>query len=161
MRQAAEMNGNSSTAAPPAPQVQTPAKLSFAMSAAPAPVTVGGAFNVPVVLSGGTDIASVPLQIQYDPAKLSLVNVDSGDFLGRDGRPVALVHRDDGPGLIVINASRPPGATGMSGTGTVCVLSFQAKAAGESAIVITRPGAVTSNQQQVPADGARVSIQVQ
>jgi general secretion pathway protein D len=52
------------------------------------------------------------LQIQYDPAKLSLVNVDSGDFLGRDGQPVALVHRDDGPGLIIIGASRPPGAPG-------------------------------------------------
>jgi general secretion pathway protein D len=38
--------------------------------------------------------------------------VDSGDFLGRDGQAVALVHRDDGPGLININASRPPGAPG-------------------------------------------------
>jgi general secretion pathway protein D len=113
------------------------------------------------MLSGGTDIASVPLQIQYDTAKLSLVNVDSGDFLSRDGQPVALVHRDDGPGSIIIGASRPPGAAGVSGTGVVCVLSFQAKTAGESAIVITHPGAVTSAQRQVPAKGAQVSIRVQ
>ena len=114
------------------------------------PVTTGATFKIPVVLSGGTDIAAVPLQIQYDPAKLSLVNVDSGDFLGRD----------DGPGLININASRPPGAPGLSGAGTVCVLSFQAKAAGESSLVITHPMALNSALQQVQATGSQVSIVV-
>ena len=73
---------------------------------------------------------------------------------------MALVHRDDGPGSININASRPPGAAGVSGAGVVCVLTFQAKAAGESAIAITRPGAVNSAQQQVQAKGAQVNIVV-
>jgi general secretion pathway protein D len=100
------------------------------------------------------------LQIQYDPARLSLVNVDKGDFLGQDGQAVALVHRDDGPGAIVLNASRPPGTAGVSGAGVVCVLSFQAKSAGESAITITRPGAVTSAQKPVQAQGAQVSVVV-
>jgi general secretion pathway protein D len=49
----------------------------------------------------------------------------------------------------------------MSGAGVVCVLSFQAKAAGETVVSITRPGAITSTQQQVPAQGTQVSIQVQ
>jgi general secretion pathway protein D len=159
LRQAAATNGNSPV--PPAAAAPQPAAVSFTLAAQPGPVAAGATFKVPVTLNGGTDIASVPLQIQYDPAKLSLVNVDSGDFLGRDGQPVALVHRDDGPGLIVIGASRPPGAAGVSGTGVVCVLSFQAKAAGESAIVITHPGAVTSAQRQVPAQGSQVSIRVQ
>jgi general secretion pathway protein D len=48
----------------------------------------------------------------------------------------------------------------VSGTGVVCVLTFQAKAAGESAVVITRSGAVTSSKQQVAAQGGRVNIQV-
>jgi general secretion pathway protein D len=91
------------------------------------PVAVGSTFQVPVVLTGGKDVASVPLQVQYDPAKLSLVNVTSGDLLGRDNQAVALVHRDDGPGSITINAARPPGVAGVSGAGVVCVLSFQAK----------------------------------
>ncbi len=87
--------------------------------------------------------------------------MDRGDFLGRDGQPVALVHRDDGPGSIKINASRPPGTAGVSGTGVVCILSFQAKTAGESAIAITHPGAVNSAQQQLLAQGSRVDIEVQ
>jgi general secretion pathway protein D len=147
-------------ATPPKSAPQPPAGVSFTFGLQSGPVAIGATFKVPVALSGGVDIASVPLQIQYDPAKLSLVNVDSGDFLGRDGQPVALIHRDDGPGTLYIGASRPPGAPGVSGTGVICVLSFQAKAAGESAIVITHPGAVSRAQRQLPAQGARVSIQV-
>jgi general secretion pathway protein D len=159
LRQAAETTGNNVPATPlsPAPQ---PAKVSFMLAPQSGPVVVGATFQIPVVLNGGTDITAVPLQISYDSARLSLVNVDSGDFLSRDGQAVALVHRDDGPGSININASRPPGTAGVSGTGVVCVLSFQAKTAGDSVIAITRPGAVNSAQLLLPAQGSQVSIQV-
>jgi len=159
LNDAAQTNGN--TPAKPSPPIPPqPARVSFMLAPQSGPVAVGAAFKVPVVLSGGADIASVPLQISYDPARLSLVNVDSGDFLSRDGQAVVLTHRDDGPGLILINASRPPGAAGVNGTGVVCILSFQAKTAGASDVVLTRPGAVSSKQQQLPAQGGRVSIQV-
>ena len=139
-----------------------PAATNATLALMPPPVAVaaGSTFKVPLMLNGGVDIASVPVQIKYDPARLSLVTVESGDFLGRDAQAVALVHRDDGPGLITINASRPPGVNGVSGSGVVCVLSFQAKAAGENALVITRAGAVNSSQQQVPLKGTPASITV-
>ena len=60
------------------------------------------------------------------------------------GRPWRWSTATMGPALININASRPPGAAGVSGAGVVCVLSFQAKTAGDSVIAITRPGAVNS-----------------
>ncbi len=122
------------------------------------PIAVGGTFQVPVVLTGGKDIASVPLQVQYDPTKLSLVNVSSGDLLSRDNQAVALIHRDDGPGAITINAARPPGVAGVNGAGVVCVLSFQAKEAGDSILSMTRAGALNSAQQQVPAQSSQVTI---
>jgi general secretion pathway protein D len=124
------------------------------------PVATGATFQLPIVLTGGADIASVPMQVSYDPAQLSLVNVTAGDFLGRDGQAVALVHRDDGPGNIVINASRPPGTRGVNGAGVVCVLSFQTKGAGTSVVAITRPAAVNSSQQQVPATGSKIDVLV-
>jgi general secretion pathway protein D len=159
LNDAAQTNGN--TPAKPSPPIPPqPARVSFMLAPQSGPVAVGATFKVPVMLNGGADIASVPLQISYDPAKLSLVNVDSGDFLSRDGQAVVLTHRDDGPGLILINASRPPGAAGVNGTGVVCILSFQARTAGASDVVLTRPGAVSSKQQQLPAQGGRVSIQV-
>jgi general secretion pathway protein D len=125
------------------------------------PVAVGSTFKVPVVLNGGKDVASVPLQIQYDPAKLSLVNVDEGDYLSRGGQAVALVHREDGSGNITINTALPPGAAGVSGAGTVCTLSFTAKAPGETTVAITRPAALNSAQQPLQAIGGQASIQVQ
>ena len=150
---AAQGNGNATTQSSQ-PSPQPPGRLSFSLVAPPSPVAAGSTFQVPIVITGATDIASVPLQVQYDPTKLSLVNVDDGDFLNRDGQAVALVHRDDGPGTIVLNASRPPGAAGVSGAGVVCVLTFQAKAAGESPITITQPAAMNSAQQPVQAQGA-------
>ncbi|HUX45988.1 MAG TPA: cohesin domain-containing protein [Terracidiphilus sp.] len=166
LRSAAEGNmGGPPPAAQPAGQpVAGPAgqgaealRLNMVM---PRNIAPGTTFQVPVVISGARDIASVPLQIQYDPAKLSLVNVSNGDFLGRDGQAVALVHRDDGPGTIVLNASRPPGAAGVSGAGVVCMLSFQAKAAGDSAITILHPAALNTAQQPVQAQAAQATVVV-
>jgi len=146
---------------PPAAATALPAdSVHLALAGPPAPVPNGSAIKIPVVLTGGADIASVPFQVQYDPAKLTLVGVEQGDFLGRDGKAVALVHREDGSGAITINAARPPGVPGVSGTGTVCVLDFQAKASGQTSIMISRPGAMNSSQQQIPAVGGQVSIQV-
>jgi general secretion pathway protein D len=141
-----------------APFAPTAGTVNLMLNAPGRPVAVGSTVQVPIVLTGGVNIAAVPLQVQYDPARLDLVNVTQGDFLSRDGQPVALMHRDDGPGSITIHAARPPGATGVSGAGVVCVLSFQAKAAGPTNLTITRPAAVNAAQQQVPANGSQVSI---
>ena len=110
---------------PPRPPIGTPpaartppapgSKVNFLMNS-PGPVPVNSSFQVPIVISGAADIASIPLQLQYDATKLSLVNVDSGDFLSRDGQAVSLAHRDDGPGTVTINASRPPGTQGINGS---------------------------------------------
>jgi general secretion pathway protein D len=147
------------TSPPVTPAPAAPSKTAFLLNA-PGQVATGSTFQVPVVVGGASDIASIPLQIKYDAEKLSLVNVDGGDFLSRDGQAVALVHRDDGPGNITINASRPPGAAGVNGAGVVCVLSFQAKAAGDVKIEITHPGAVTSTQQAVLAQGSAITVSV-
>ena len=122
---------------------------------------VGGTFQVAVKLSGGQDVFSVPMQLHYDNSKLALINVDTGDFLGHDGQAIALVHRDDGVGNVVISASRPPGVAGVSGAGTVCVLTFQANAAGDAAMQIIRASAKNSAQQSVNIAGSQTAIHVQ
>jgi general secretion pathway protein D len=146
-------------APPPAAPGPPGAKVNFMMNS-PGPVAAGATFQVPIVVSGAADVASIPLQVRYDADKLSLVNVDAGDFLSRDGQAAALLHRDDGPGNVTINASRPPGTPGVNGAGVVCVLSFQAKAAGDTTIAITRSSAVTSAQQAIQAQGTQISISV-
>jgi general secretion pathway protein D len=127
---------------------------------------VGSTFQMAVDLSGGKDVFSVPLQLQYDTSKLSLVNVDLGDprksnFLGKDGQAIALAHRDDGNGNVSIAASRPPGTRGVSGSGTLCVLTFRARAPGDAPVAITRPVVRNSQQQELPATGSQAIVHIQ
>jgi general secretion pathway protein D len=137
-----------------------PGSVSLQIAPPSAPPKVGGTFQVAVNLSGGKDIFSVPMQLHYDNSKLALINVDTGDFLGHDGQSIALVHRDDGVGNVVISASRPPGVAGVSGTGTVCVLTFQANAAGDAALQIIRASAKNSAQQAVNIAGSQTVVHV-
>jgi general secretion pathway protein D len=163
LRQSAEGEapGNAPrTPAVAAPAAAPPSAVSFVLNAPAAGAAVGTTFPVTVALNGAKDISSVPLQIQYDASKLTLMNVDSGDLLGKDGQAVALVHRDDGPGMIKIAASRPPGVAGVNGSGSVCVLTFQAKQAGPTDVVVTQPQALDSAQHPVPASAQNAHIVV-
>ena len=143
------------------------APVSLQVSPPQSTVKVGSSFKLYVNLSGGNDVFGVPMDVQYDPSKLSLINVDSDDpqhpnVLGRDGQAVALVHRDDGQGNIAIAASRPPGTKGVSGaSGTLCVLTFQAKAGGDATVAVTHPVVRNSQQQPVPAIGSQAVVHIQ
>jgi general secretion pathway protein D len=112
------------------------------------------------MMDSSRSVFGVPIQVQYDPHVLELVNVDAGDFLQKDGKPVALVHRVEGNGLASINASRPPGANGISGQGNLCTLTFKAIAAGDSKVSLVKVGAKDSLQANLPATGAEATVHV-
>ena len=122
--------------------------------------TVGATFQVAVSASNAHDLYAVPLQMQFDPKVLQLVNVDAGDLLGRDGQAVAIVHRDEGNGLVTISTSRPPSAKGVDGQGNICTLTFKAIAAGDSQLALTRVGAKNSAQASLPAVGSQATVHV-
>ncbi len=122
----------------------------------------GNTFVVNLLISGAQNVYSVPVQMNYDPAKLQLVNVSNGGFLSQDGQAVALVHREDETtGTLQITATRPPGAGGVSGQGAVVSLTFQAKASGQTPLTITRGGARDPAQQAITVNGAQASVTVQ
>ena len=122
----------------------------------------GNTFVVNLLISGAQNVYSVPVQMNYDPAKLQLVNVSNGGFLSQDGQAVALVHREDETtGTLQITATRPPGAGGVSGQGAVVTLTFQAKASGQTPLTITRGGARDPGLQAIAVNGAQASVTVQ
>ncbi|HWY21788.1 MAG TPA: cohesin domain-containing protein [Candidatus Acidoferrum sp.] len=124
--------------------------------------TKGNTFVVNLLISGAQNVYSVPVQMNYDPAKLQLVNVSNGGFLSQDGQAVALVHREDETtGTLQITATRPPGSGGVSGQGAVVTLTFQAKASGQTPLTITRGGARDPGQQAITVNGAQASVTVQ
>ena len=132
------------TAAPATPAASTV----LALNVPETPLAAGASFQVPIVLNGGTDVSSVALQLQYDPAKLQLAGIKAGDFLGRDGQPTGISHVEEPKGTVVISVSRPAQAHGITGTGVVAVLTFQAKASGQSVLNVTRAAVVNGAQQQ-------------
>ncbi len=122
----------------------------------------GNTFVVNLLISGAQNVYSVPVQMNYDPAKLQLVNVSNGGFLSQDGQAVALVHREDETtGTLQITATRPPGAGGVSGQGTVVTITFQAKASGQTPLTITRGGARDPSLQAITVNGAQAAVTVQ
>ena len=148
------------------PQIQPPLTpggippVSLSVVPADTTQTVGSTFQVAVMLGNGHDIYSVPLQLQFNPAVLQLVNVDAGDFLSRDGQAVAIAHRDEGNGIVTISTSRPPNASGVNGQGSVATLTFKAIAAGDSNIALVKVGALNSAQATLPAVGSQAVVHV-
>lgn len=127
---------------------------------------VGSTFQMAVNMSGARDVFAVPMEVQYDSSKLTLVDVQSDtkadtNLLGRDGQAVALAHRDDGSGSAAIAVSRPPGTKGVSGSGMLCVLTFKAKAPGDATVAVTRPVIRNSQQQVLPGTGSQAVVHVQ
>ena len=144
----------------PAAQPGSGPPVSFTVVPPSSNQTVGSTFQVAVMLGNGRDIFSVPLQMKFNPAVLQLVNVDAGDFLSRDGQLTAVTHRDDGAGLVAIATERPPNATGVSGQGSLCTLTFKAVAAGDSELTLVKVGARNSAQANLPAVGSTAVVQV-
>ena len=170
-------NATAPAPAPVAPAPAQPAPPAPAQPSAPAPnggsasfgfdppaVTQpkGATFAVNVLLNGAQNAYSVPLQVSYDPQILQVVNVSNGDLLSRDGQAVALVHRDDeATGTLQITATRPPGAVGISGQGTVVTLTFMAKNPGQSTLSISKGGTRDPNMQPTLAAGATATVTIQ
>ncbi len=160
---ASPLTAGSATAASVAPGMagngaMTP--VNFTVQPGTVNQAVGSTFQVAITATNATDLFSVPLQLQFDPKVLQLVNVDAGVFLGRDGQAVALVHRDEGNGAVTISASRPPNVPGVTGEGTICTLTFKALAPGDSSLALARVGAKNSQQQSMPAVGTQGLVHI-
>jgi general secretion pathway protein D len=145
--------------APPAP-VAGGLPVTFSVSPAVLNQAAGSTFQVAVMASNAKDLFSVPMQMQFDPKVLQLVNVDAGEMLGRDGQAVALVHRDEGNGAVTISASRPPNTAGVTGQGTICTLTFKAVTPGDVTLSLVRIGAKDSHQVSLPTVGGMATVHV-
>lgn len=146
----------------PAPQqALKPGQVGLRLEPGTQQQQVGSTFPVTIILSQGEDIASVPIQISYDPKLFQFAKVTNGDFLAKDGQNVALVYRDDpATGRLQITAQRTPGSQGITGDGTVFNLTFTAKAKGTGAISIAVPGARNSKNQPMSVLGSQSTVTV-
>ncbi|HKE31857.1 MAG TPA: cohesin domain-containing protein, partial [Candidatus Angelobacter sp.] len=160
-QQATPAQSAAPSSTPSAPQQLRPGQVGLRLDPGAVTQSSGSMFSFTVLLAHGQDIASVPIQISYDPAVMQFVNVTNGDFLAKDGQNVVLVHRDDpSTGKLQVTAQRPPGAQGVSGDGTVFNLVFTAKNKGTGTISITVPGARNSQNQPLDVLGSQATVTV-
>jgi general secretion pathway protein D len=116
-----------------------PARLGPVLSLDPPMVNqpAGAMFAIDVVLNGGQNVFSVPVEITYDPKVMRFLNVSNAGALSKDGAAVALVNRPDpDKGTLKVSLMRPPGSGGVAPSGPLFTLTFMATAAGQGTVSV-------------------------
>jgi general secretion pathway protein D len=151
-----------SSSSAPEPQLvpREPGQARFSFDPPSLTEKQGSTFTVNVMLNGAQNVYSVPLQLTYNPKLLEVVNVSNGSLLSQDGQIVTVTHRED-DGTMQVTATRPPGASGITGQGPVVTLTFMAKAPGQSELTIARGGARDPAMQAMPVSGATAAVTIQ
>jgi general secretion pathway protein D len=89
------------------------------------------------MLTGGQDIFAAPLQVLFDPKILRLNDIVRGGLLASDGQQVVFTKNImNDAGSATVNLNRFPGAKGVTGSGTLVTLTFQAIGKGTTNIII-------------------------
>ncbi len=121
----------------------------------------GSTFAINVVLNGGQNVFTVPVQINYDPKVMSFVSVSNAGALSKDGAAVALVHRDDASrGMVQVSLMRPPGSGGINPQGSLVTLMFVAKGSGHGMVSVGKTVLRDPNQGTMEATGSQAMVNV-
>jgi len=116
---------------------------------------------VTLILQGGTDVAAAPMQIQFDPKMLRLNDITRGDLLAGDGQqPVFTKAILNDAGSATVQLNRIPGTPGVSGDGTLVVLSFTALNRGSSPVWIANLALRNSQGQPIPSTLPRMMVNI-
>jgi general secretion pathway protein D len=154
------------TPSPAVPALNPAATASFVLTPPPTAPAAGSEFPVSVSLNNASGVSSTAFQIQYDPSKLTLIGFKPEELLNQGGQQATVMHTDkaiDGSPFRTINivGARPIGTPGVNGSGTICTLTFQAKQAGESDLIVASHSIVDSAQQPLPVSAQNAHIVIQ
>jgi general secretion pathway protein D len=148
--------------APPVAPAQTPPgapRVFFQPSQVD--TTLSATVNVVVAVENAMDLGSAPMQIQFDPKILRLNNVTVGGFMVQGNvQPVFTQNVLNDNGSATIQLGRPPGSPGISGSGALVNLSFQAVGRGMSMVSIPNLAITNSQGQPLTVANPQLSVSV-
>jgi len=122
----------------------------------------GQTATVGVVVENVSDLYSIPFLLQYNPAVISIEEVQHGGFLQGGDQAIAIAQRvDKERGQAIISATRQPNTPGVSGTGTMMGIVIKALAPGTSNLSIVQINAKDSQQRPIPMVTSEASLTVQ
>jgi general secretion pathway protein D len=148
--------------APPTPAAAEPGKTTGSASVHFLPpqvaTTNGSSMTIALIIENAADVVSSPLTIQWDPKIVKLNDVIKGDFFSSDGQiPVFTKNIQNDAGMAAITLNRTPGSAGVSGSGVLVTMNFQAVASGSSTVRI--PNLMVKDAQgKVVASGAPQTV---
>ncbi len=155
-------NQNTGAGTPtPAPDATTPAaKIRFE----PQSLTLkaGQTATIGIVVDNVSDLFSIPMLLQYNPAVISVEEVRHGGFLSGGTQEIAIVQQVfKDKGQAIISATRKPNTPGVSGSGTLIGIVVKALAAGSSNLSIVQVNAKDSQQKPIALVTSEATVQVQ
>jgi general secretion pathway protein D len=149
--------------APPPPGAPAAATGTARVHFTPAQVDTSQGANVVVTiaLEGGTDVASAPMQIAFDPKFLRLNDITRGDFLSSDGQqPTFTKNILNDTGAATVQLGRLPGTPGVNGAGTLVTLNFQAVGKGSTAVLVPNLTVRNSQGQVVSTSSPQLTVNI-
>jgi general secretion pathway protein D len=154
---------------PPAPGTPqgAPAKLRFEPQALT--LKVGQTATLGVVVENVNDLFSIPMLLQYNPAVMSIEEVQHavaegprGGFLSGGTQEIAIVASPNKEkGQMIVSATRQPNTQGVSGSGTLLGIVVKGVAPGSSSLSIVQVNAKDSQQKTIPLITSEATVQVQ
>lgn len=125
-------------------------------------LTPGQTSTVGIAVDNVSDLFSIPLMIQYNPAVISIEEARHGTFLSGGTQEIAIVQRvDKEHGQAIISATRQPNTPGVSGSGTLLGIVIKGIAPGTSNLSIVQVNAKDSQQKSIPLVTSEASVRVQ
>jgi general secretion pathway protein D len=122
----------------------------------------GQTATIGIAVDNVSDLHSVPLMLQYNPAVVSVEEVRHGGFLSGGTQDIAIVQRvDKEHGQAIISATRQPNTPGVSGSGTLLGVVVKAIGPGTSTLSIVQINAKDSQQKSIPIVTSEATIRVQ
>ncbi len=156
--------------APPVPQASTPPVVVPPAAMGPIAATftppqtdlaVGATVPVTIQLNHVNDLAAVQMTLKYDPKILHITNLISGDLIKQNG-PELIPSRNilNDSGNATIGIARDPSSGGVSGTGGLLTVVFQAVAPGSSTVTAPQFTMTGTAGQSIAAAAPVLTINV-
>ena len=144
------------------PSTSDVSDVGFSFSTDATPVRSGDSFTLRLSAEKVTDLAGWQTDITFDPNALEAVEVSEGDFLKTEGVGTFFLRGtiDNTAGKITqISSARLSG--GVNGTGTLLLVTFTAKAVGETRVTLSNLHAGASSTEAIPLDDPEIIITVE
>ena len=124
-------------------------------------INAQGMMTVALIIENATDVSSAPLQVSFDPKVVKLNDAGRGDFFSSDGQiPVFTKNIQNDAGAAAMNLNRLPNTPGVSGSGVLTTLIFQAVAKGSTTVTVPNLTVRNAQGQVVFSGSPQMTINV-